>query len=346
MRRVALEKTRKWRFGVNRWIILGLALLTLVGTKFFAPVQPNLQVAAENVTREPLFTLPVIGDFYLTNTMIAMIVMDVLILIVALIVKNGAKPGTLIAKGFTGAMEMLIEMLYNMTESNAGKWAKKVFPWFATILITVLFANLLKLIPGFESIGFIEEVAKKGYTLQPLGGNWFNVTTPAVNEGGFTVLPFLRGLSTDLNFTLALALISVVMTQIIGVQAQGFRYFSKFFNLTTTFKKPFLGFMDFIVSILETVSEFSKIISFTFRLFGNMFAGMVLMALVGVMVPVFVPSLIMFFELFIGLIQAYVFGMLTMVFMTMATSGHSEHEHKEEENPQLSEPANAGLEQA
>jgi len=142
------------------------------------------------------------------------------------------------------------------------------------------------------------------------------------------VVPFARALSTDLNFTLALALISVVMTQVIGVQAQGIHYFSKFLNFTTMFKKPFLGFMDFIVGLLETISEFSKILSFTFRLFGNMFAGMVLMALVGVMVPIFVPSLIMFFELFIGAIQAFVFGMLTLTFMAQATQGHGgEAEH-------------------
>ena len=138
--------------------------------------------------------------------------------------------------------------------------------------------------------------------------------------------PFLRGVSTDLNFTAALAVIAVVMTQVIGVQAQGVRYFSKFLNFTTMFKKPFFGFMDFIVGILETISEFAKILSFTFRLFGNMFAGMVLVALIGVMVPVFVPSLVFMFEFFIGLVQAFVFGMLTMTFMSMATQGHGDHE--------------------
>lgn len=342
-----MEKTRKWRFGVNRWIILGFVILSIIGVNLAKPVQPVLQVAAENVSHAPLFTLPVIGDFYLTNTMVGMILMDIVILIIALVVKNGTKAGTLVAKGFAGAMEMAIEALYNMTESNAGKWAKKIFPWFATILIMVLVANLIKLVPGFESIGFVEEVSKNGYTAQPLGGNWMNVTQPAVAEGGYNILPFARGLSTDLNFTLALALISVFMTQVIGTQAQGFRYFSKFFNTTTVFKKPFLGFMDLIVSILETISEFAKIISFTFRLFGNMFSGMVLMALVGVMLPVFAPSLIMMFELFIGAIQAYVFGMLTLVFMSMATSGHSEEEHKEVENPQqIAETASAETAQA
>ena len=84
--------------------------------------------------------------------------------------------------------------------------------------------------------------------------------------------------------------------------------------------------MDFLVGLLETISEFSKILSFTFRLFGNMFAGMVLMALVGVMIPVFMPSMIMMFELFIGIIQAFVFGMLTMVFMAEATQDHNYEE--------------------
>lgn len=91
-------------------------------------------------------------------------------------------------------------------------------------------------------------------------------------------------------------------------------------------KKPFFGFMDFLVGILETISEFAKIISFTFRLFGNMFAGFVLMALVMSMLPIFVPSLIAMFEFFIGLIQAFVFGMLTMVFMAQATQGHGGEE--------------------
>jgi F-type H+-transporting ATPase subunit a len=150
------------------------------------------------------------------------------------------------------------------------------------------------------------------------------VTTPEVAEGGAVVVPFLRGLSTDLNFTLALALISVIMTQVIGVQAQGFGYFSKFFNVRTLFSRPIFGVMDLFTSLLEAISEFAKIISFTFRLFGNMFAGMVLMAIISVMVPVFAPSAIMLFELFIGLIQAFVFGMLTLVFMAMATQGHAE----------------------
>jgi F-type H+-transporting ATPase subunit a len=110
---------------------------------------------------------------------------------------------------------------------------------------------------------------------------------------------------------------------------QGLRYLTKFFNVTTLFKKPFFGAIDFAVGLLELVSEFSKILSFTFRLFGNMFAGMVLLFLISSMLPWFFPSLVMTFEFFIGLIQAFVFGMLTMVFMSQATQGHGDS-HEEQ----------------
>lgn len=327
IRRLVLEKIRKWRWGKHRWILLALIILSVVGVNLIAPVQPHIQVAAENLSAEPLFTLPVLGDFYLTNTFLAMLLMDVVIILLALGVRNAAKKNELAPKGIGGVFEMLIEMLYNLTESTAGKFAGKIFPWFASILIIVLFANLLKLIPGFETIGLLHHT-EHGYVAQALGGNWYTVTNQQAADGGYMVTPFFRGLSTDLNFTLAVALISVFMTQVIGVGAQGFRYFGKFVNVSTMFKKPFFGFMDFLVGLLETISEFSKILSFTFRLFGNMFAGMVLIALIGVMVPIFVPSMIMMFELFIGLIQAFVFGMLTMVFMAQATQGHgAEEEH-------------------
>ncbi len=321
-----MAKTRKWRWGKNRWIILALILLNVVGVIVAKPTQSIIAIAPENLSSTPLFNLPGIGPVYLTNALTGMVVMDLVILLVAWIVNRNIKKDTLIASGFTGMMEMLIELLYNLTQTTAGRWTKKIFPWFASIFIIVLFANLLKLVPIFETFGLVEEVPSGGYSIVPIGGHWFNVTLPAIAQGGYNVIPFLRGVSTDLSFTAALALISVFMTQVIGIQAQGISYFSKFLNFTTMFKKPFFGFMDFLVGILETISEFAKILSFAFRLFGNMFAGMVLLILIGVMVPVFVPSMIMMFELFIGLIQAFVFGMLTLVFMAMATSGHAEEE--------------------
>ena len=99
-------------------------------------------------------------------------------------------------------------------------------------------------------------------------------------EGEYDVVPCFRGMSTDLNFTVALALISVIATQIVGIRAQGWRYIYRFFNVRTLFNSPGFGAMDLAVSLLELISEFSKILSFSFRLFGNMFAGMVLLFLV------------------------------------------------------------------
>jgi F-type H+-transporting ATPase subunit a len=136
--------------------------------------------------------------------------------------------------------------------------------------------------------------------------------------------------STDLNFTVALALISVLMTQVMGVRALGVSYFTKFINVGGVFKRPVFGIIDFGVGLLELVSELSKLLSFSFRLFGNIFAGSVLLFVIGTLVPVFVQSLFLGLEFFVGLIQAVVFGMLTMVFMAQATQGHGEH-HEEEE---------------
>ena len=325
-----MEKAeKKWRWGFHRWIVLVLIILNVIAVNQFAPVQPHIQVAAESVMSEPLFTLPVIGDFYLTNALIATLFMDIVIILVALAVRNSWKKNPLAPKGIGGIFEMLVEMIYNMTETTAGKYTPKIFPWFASIVIVLLFANLMKLIPGFESIGILHH-AEHGYEIQALGnGTWSTLLNKEAESGGYTLVPFLRGVSTDLNFTTALALIAVFMIQVIGVQANGARYFEKFVNVRNIFKKPLFGVIDFIVGLLEFISEIAKILSFTFRLFGNMFSGMVLLAVVGVMLPVFMPSGLMLFELFIGVIQALVFGMLTMVFMAQATQGHgAEEEHK------------------
>lgn len=324
-----MEKTRKWRWGIHRWIVLLLIILNVVAVNKFAPVQPHIQVAAESVMSEPLFTLPVIGDFYLTNALLATLFMYIVILLIALAVRNSSKKDPLAPKGIGGIFEMLVEMIYNMTETTAGKYAPKVFPWFASIVIVLLFANLMKLIPGFESVGVLHH-ADHGYAIQSLGnGTWSTLLNQEVESGGYSLVPFLRGVSTDLNFTTALALIAVFMIQVIGVQTNGAHYFEKFVNVRNIFKKPLFGVIDLIVGLLELISEFAKILSFTFRLFGNMFSGMVLLAVVGVMIPVFLPSGLMLFELFIGVIQALVFGMLTMVFMAQATQGHgAEEEHK------------------
>lgn len=152
------------------------------------------------------------------------------------------------------------------------------------------------------------------------------------NEDLLVVTPFVRAAATDLNFTLALALISFFAIQFYGIQALGVAYFYKFFNmpaLGNAGKNP-MGVMDFGVGILEIISELSKIISFAFRLLGNIFAGQVLLFVIPFLVATLLPGAIYGLELFVGLIQAFVFFMLTLVFSKLAMEGHGDHDEEHE----------------
>jgi F-type H+-transporting ATPase subunit a len=324
-----LEKTRKWRYGVNRWIVLALIILNIIAVQFFPPIAPHIQVAPEKLSTTPLFTLPVIGDFYLANTLVASILVMVIPVVMAYFINRAIKRGDLVPRGFAGALEALIEGLYNLTESTAGKWAKWIFPFFTTIFLAVLVANWMEMFPGVDSIGWLHHVDHGGFERQELVNGVYTITGKELESGGYQVVPWVRVASTDLNFTLMLALVSVVFTQVIGLKAKGPAYLFKFFDVRTLFSRPGFGLMDFLVSLLELISEFSRILSFTFRLFGNIFAGMVLLILIGTLVPVLVQSGVLLFEFFIGLIQALVFGMLTMVFMSMATQGHGGEQEAE-----------------
>jgi F-type H+-transporting ATPase subunit a len=312
--------------------VLVLMITGFILGGIFVPVSPEILVAPEKLVEEPLFeNFLGTGPLYLVNTLPTLAITIVLILLVAFFTNRSLKESqrtNLVPRSIGNLMESFFELLYNLTEGSAGtKYARMIFPWFATIMFYVLFANLLKLIPGFESIGVIHHAHGEGHAKELLFGNWYLFTH---EEGEYILAPFLRGISVDLNFTFALALISVVMIQVVGFRAQGIGYLSKFFNTRRMFKVPFFGAMDFLVGLLELISELSKILSFAFRLFGNMFAGIVLVAIVAGLLGKFsiLPAMIMLFELFVGVIQAFVFGMLTMVFMAQATQGHGE-EHTE-----------------
>jgi F-type H+-transporting ATPase subunit a len=262
-----------------------------------------------------------------------MVIADIILLMIAFAVRRSTRSGSLVPGGFSGAIEAIIEVLHNMTESTAGKWTKKIFPYFGAITLLVLVVNWTELIPGVDTIGFLEPVSEHGNQIEPVTNNIYTIVKPESeaqdeHQKGFSLIPFVRTLSTDLNFTVALALISVFMTQVVGFQALGPGYFSKYFNakaIWNFFNQP-MGIIDFGVGILEIVSEISKILSFSFRLFGNIFAGTVLLFVIGTLVPVLAPSVFLMLEVFVGLIQAFVFGMLTMVFMSQATAGHGDHE--------------------
>jgi F-type H+-transporting ATPase subunit a len=307
----------------NRYWVLLFIILGVIGARFYGPILPHIQLPAEKYP----------GTFW-TNTLSAMLIADVILILIALIVRRATASGDLVPQGLSGAIEALLEVIYNLTESTAGKWTKTIFPFFATITLLVLIVNWMELIPSVDSIGFLEESAH-GCTVEHLIPGVATIVKPCAEDLAqgavssesefFTLIPYVRVLSTDLNFTVALALISVFMTQVLGVRALGVSYFEKFINVKGIFSSPIFGVIDFGVGILELISEISKILSFSFRLFGNIFAGSVLLFVIGTLVPVFAQSIFLLLEFFVGLIQAVVFGMLTMVFMSQATAGHGEH---------------------
>jgi len=333
------EKKGWWRWGVNRWIVLALIIASAYAASLYPPIQPHVQLPAEVISHGPLFTIPGIGEIYLTNTLLAVLFADAVLLVIAFFVYRAVKSGDLVPKGLPGAIEALLEALYNLTEGTAGKWTRAIFPWFATITLLVLVVNWMELFPGVDSIGILHH-AEHGYEVQDLGFAATIVETPegehgeevAHGEGAelFGLIPYIRVTSTDLNFTVALALIAVVMVQVIGFRAQGFGYLTKFWNTKTFFSVPIFGLIDFVVGLLELVSEFSKVLSFAFRLFGNIFAGSVLLFVMGALLGAgglgFFQVGFLMLEFFVGLIQAIVFGMLTMTFMAQATQGHGKHE--------------------
>lgn len=336
------EKKGWWRWGVNRWIVLALIIASAYAASLYPPIQPHVQLPAEVISHGPLFTIPGIGEIYFTNTMLAVLIADAVLLLLAFGVYRAVKSGDMVPKGLSGAVEALLEALYNLTEGTAGKWTRAIFPWFATITLLVLVVNWTELLPGVDSVGILHH-AEHGYEVEDLGFAATIVESPEGEHGEeaghsegaelYGLIPYIRVTSTDLNFTVALALIAVVMVQVIGFRAQGIGYLTKFWNTKTFFSVPIFGLIDFVVGLLELISEFSKILSFAFRLFGNIFAGSVLLFVMGALLGAggmgFFQVGFLMLEFFVGLIQAIVFGMLTMTFMAQATQGHGEH-HEEE----------------
>ena len=220
--------------------------------------------------------------------------------------------------------EIMIESLYNLFSSVVGMVQIKLFfPLLASIFIFVILANWAGLLPGVGSIGFYKKHAEESpinFVQSETHNNTEKiVTTEEIKETETKpeFIPLFRGATADLNTTLSLALISVISIQYFGVKTLGYRYFKKFINLSN----PIM----FGVGLLEIVSEFSRIISFAFRLFGNIFAGEVLLTVIAFLMPLFAPLPFIGLELFVGFIQALIFSMLTAVFLNIATLAHEEH---------------------
>lgn len=222
-----------------------------------------------------------------TNALLlAFIVMLVLIGVAFYMRKrNSLVPGRL-----QNFIEYLLEKLLELMDSVLGSrsQSERYLPLIGTIFIFIMISNWFGLLPIVGSLGITDE--------------------------HHHFIPLLRSPAADLNFTLALATISVFGVNILGVFALGIKkHFSKYFSVK---HGPVITF----VGLLEFISEFIKIISFSFRLFGNVFAGEVLLIIVGFLVPYFIPLPFLFLELFVGFIQAFIFSMLTLVFVAMAVT--------------------------
>ncbi len=270
-------------------IILAVIGLVLIIAGIFFPVK----LAPVEIAPKTLFT---VAGFPISNSFITGWIS---IVILALLFGLGTRSMQLVPTGLQNLAEWIIEVLLGLAENVAGREkAREFFALFATIFLFVLVNNWSELLPGFT-----------------------NATIFIQN--GEEQIPLFRSPSADLNFTLTLALSAMVMVQFWSIKHTGWGgWAGKFINLKG-------GLIGLFVGLLETVSEFAKIISFSFRLFGNLFAGDVLLSVIPSLVPLVVVLPFMGLELFVGVIQALIFGLLTLAFITMATVSHGhggEHE--------------------
>jgi F-type H+-transporting ATPase subunit a len=290
----------------GRIIIITLVLfaLLIVGRLLFPlPEMPHIELAAEGV-----FT---IFGFPITNTMLAA---WLTILVLGGISYAATRRMKIVPKGLQNIVEALLEILINFVEDTAGKeYGRKFFPVIATIFIFVIANAWLALLPGFMFIGIGEEH-----------------------------VPILRGANTDINFPLALALISFVFVEYWGLRSQGFfQYVRRFLNVGGLFRGMgqifrgkirsglgglLTGVIEAFASLIEMISELVRIVSLTFRLFGNMTAGELLVLMMIFLIPWVAVIPFYGLELFLGFVQALIFGGLTLVFLVMAVTPREEHE--------------------
>lgn len=255
-----------------------------------------------------------IGAFTITNSLFTTWVVVFIVLIISIAIKIKAK---LIPKGIQNIFEMLIEGAMDLADQVTGskKITAKVFPLAFAIFIFVLINNWLGLFP-LGGFGLVE-----------------------VTEKGKAFIPFIRSGTADINTTLALGVVSVIGANIFGILSIGvWKMFNKYVNVNAfgemikkVRKEPTILIsapIMFFVGILELVGEFAKIASLSFRLFGNVFAGEVLLMSMSAILAYGLPLPFMALELFVGFIQAFIFSILTLVYFTIAAS---DHEHEEEE---------------
>ncbi len=235
-----------------------------------------------------LFGVPIYNTFFTT-----LVVDAILLAIVFVIYKNINKiPGAL-----QSIFELIIDYFHALVEQISGKRVVAIFPWVASFFLIILFTNFIGLFPGVGSIGFESHG----------------------DHGEHHFIPLLRPGTSDFNMTLALATVSLVATHAIGIRYTGIRdYLSRFFSFNPIY---------LFVGILELVSEVTKLFSLSFRLFGNIFAGEVVLATISGLFAFVAPIPFLLLESIVAVVQALVFAMLTMVFMSILSTPHHAGEH-------------------
>ena len=266
-----------------------------------------------SIAAEPIFH---IGSFTVTNSLLNSWVAVIIIVILSILIRRKI---TRIPKGIQNVAEIMLEQALTLADSITGSREKslKFLPIVLPLFTFILVNNWLGILPGIGSIGFFE------------------------GEGSHKLfVPFFRGATADLNTTLALAVVTVILTHIFGVMMTGaWSHFNKFIRINLFLELPRKVFkekeytallvnpINFFVGIVEIIGEFAKMASLSFRLFGNIFAGEVLMGAIALIFAYILPIPFMFLEILVGVIQALIFSILALVFMSIMSTDH-EHAHE------------------
>ena len=326
--------------------LAGGALGNEFGGGFLSSPIAHIQLPAEPITSGTLF-----ADFKITNTMVTTWLAVLVLLAMSFLATRRLKD---VPTGMQNFFELIVEGFLSLAESVAGPGkARKFLPLVLTIFLFIVTANWMGILPGFGTIGRIESVEEVVHHLQegdeevdlndvrlqvfdgdgsfgivPFGSVEDEITAQEFEEHGVEagqqaglLVPFLRSANTDVNTTLAIALVAMIMVHFWGFTTLGFfGHLGKFLNFKA-------GPIGLFVGILEAISEVARVISFTFRLFGNIFAGEVLLVAMAFLLPLVGIIPFLGLELFVGVIQAFIFSMLTLVFASMATVSHGAEEH-------------------
>ena len=331
-------------------IIIGIIALLVISIMFVRVPLPTILLPGEAIPGLA------IGSFKITNTFIATIIADIVVLVLAFLAvrKMEEVPNSKLQNIFEWVYEIFEGML---TDIGGKEKAKAWVGVFLTLLLFLLFANWMELVPGIDSIGVIEPVevayAEKGvtvgYGIKHIGP-FITLTNDQVKLSaeereaikkeaeeaeaageeyhpheprGYVLVPYVRAATTDLNLTIGLALLVIIWSQIIGFQKLGLKYLRRFALPHITG----MSIIDIFVGVLEFISEFAKIISLSFRLFGNIFAGQVLLFVMAFLISFLLPLPFFGLELFVGFMQAFVFAILTFIYFEQATHSYAGDDH-------------------